>query len=101
MTEEQCATCAKPTKMCQSPQFAHLMSASCLNHTPCAIGEVPFMQARVPFEQVKIENHDSDHTETLLHMDGCGCPACVRMVNRGYVKIGYEWRMKCYHKQNI
>jgi len=92
MTSEQCQTCASPSPSCQNPQFAHLMNASCLNHTPCAEGQIPFLQTKTPFEQVKIEHHDNDHVESLLHMDGCGCPACLRMGNRGYVKVKYEWK---------
>ena len=95
MSKEQCLSCAKPSPSCQEPQFSHLMNASCLNHTPCTPGEIPFLQGkRAPFEQIKIEGHDTDHVETLLHMDGCGCPACLRMVNRWYVKIKHEWVLK-------
>ena len=32
MTEEQCRTCARPTKHCQDPQFKHLMNCSCLDY---------------------------------------------------------------------
>lgn len=93
MTFQQCQNCKAPSTLCQSPQFAHLMNASCLNHTPIAIGEVPWMQTeRAPFEQIAIENHDTDQMETLYHMDDCGCPACLRMVRRGYVKDKYEWK---------
>ena len=95
MTLEQCQSCAKPSTCCQDPQFAHLMSASCLNHTPCSPGEIPWMQTKhAPFEQIATEHHDADHVETLYHMDGCGCPACLRMVRRGFVKENYNWRMK-------
>lgn len=34
MTKEQCLNCHAPTKACRDPQFAHLMSASCLDYEP-------------------------------------------------------------------
>jgi len=94
VTKEQCDTCAKPTKHCQDPQFKHLINADCWNHTPVAPGEIPFLLARKdpePFEQKNIENHDQDHIESLLHMEFCSCPACVRMNRRGYRKIKQKW----------
>ncbi len=53
-----------------------------------------FKSERAPFEQIAIEPHDNDYVETLLHMDGCGCPACVRMGNRGFVKREHKWIMR-------
>ncbi len=95
MTEAQCNSCAKPSPHCQDKEVAHLIHCECWNYTPVVEGQKPWKQLVAeghPFEQFMIERHDTDQIETLLHIHGCGCPACMRMGRRGYVKVmNHKW----------
>lgn len=63
MTKTQCLSCAAPTKKCRSPEFAHLMNASCLNWSERT------ESARIPglFERLAIETADAEKLEELSY----------------------------------
>ena len=62
LTREQCLSCAAPTSHCQSPEFAHLMNCSCLNHELRTEARIPSL-----FEQLAIEKADAQVLEELSY----------------------------------